>query len=128
MVACKSQVTHAGCAMSRSAGLRAAPRDDAGDIVRDAAGARRTRSVEADVQVLEAIQESVAAAAAAVGPSVVGLGRGWGRGSGVVVAPGRVLTNAHVLRGDEVGVSFADGRMEHGRLLAADVDMDVAVL
>ena len=46
-----------------------------------------------------------------VGPAVVGLGRGWGRGSGVVIAPGRVLTNAHVLRGDEVAVTFADGEV-----------------
>ena len=38
------------------------------------------------------------------GPSVIGLGRGWGRGSGVVIGDGRVLTNAHVLRGDEVAV------------------------
>src|ERR687893_2086079 len=80
------------------------------------------------MQVLRDIQRSITAAAEAVGPSVVGLGRGWGRGSGVVVAPGRVLTNAHVLRGEEVGVTFADGRVEHGRLLAADLDLDVAVL
>jgi serine protease Do len=80
------------------------------------------------MQVLEAMQQAVVAAAEAVGPSVVGLGRGWGRGSGVVVAPGRVLTNAHVLRGEEAGVTFADGRVEHGRLLAADLDLDVAVL
>src|SRR5215207_9132412 len=74
------------------------------------------------------IQETIAGIAERVGPSVVGLERGWGRGSGVVVAPGRVLTNAHVLRGEEVGVTFAGGRVEHGRLLAADVDLDVAVL
>ena len=40
---------------------------------------------------------------------MIGLGRGWGRGSGVVIAHGRVLTNAHVLRGDEVAVTFGDG-------------------
>ncbi len=80
------------------------------------------------MQILEGIQQAVVSAAEVVGPSVVGLGRGWGRGSGVVVAPGRVLTNAHVLRGEEVGVTFADGRVEHGRLLAADVDLDIAVL
>ena len=72
------------------------------------------------------IQEAVAGAAAAVGPSVVGLGRGWGRGSGVVTAAGVVLTNAHVLRGDEVAVSFADGRTEHGRVAGADPDLDLA--
>ena len=33
---------------------------------------------------------------------------------GVVVGDGRVLTNAHNLRGDEVTVAFADGRRETG--------------
>ena len=56
-------------------------------------------------EVLAALQRAVTEAAERVGPAVVGLGRGWGRGSGVVVAPGQVLTVAHVLRGDEVAVS-----------------------
>ena len=34
------------------------------------------------------------------------------RGSGVVIADGRVLTNAHNLRGDEVTVTFRDGRID----------------
>ena len=59
-------------------------------------------------------------AAEKVGPAVVGLGRGWGRGSGVVIAPGQVLTVAHVLRGDEVAVTFADGDVREGRVLGAD--------
>src|SRR5215207_10860780 len=74
------------------------------------------------------IQETIAGIAERVGPSVVGLGRGWGRGSGVVVAPGRVLTNAHVLRGDEVAVTFADGETRLGRVAGADEDLDVAVV
>ena len=78
--------------------------------------------------VLEELQRAVVGAAEQVGPSVVGLGRGWGRGSGVVVAPGRVLTNAHVLRGDEVAVTFADGRTEHGHLAGADADLDLAAI
>jgi serine protease Do len=77
---------------------------------------------------VEELQEAVAGAAARVGPAVVGLGRGWGRGSGVVVEPGRVLTCAHVLRGDEVAVSFRDGRTEHGRVAGADPDLDLAVI
>ena len=40
---------------------------------------------------------------------MVGLGRGWGRGSGVVIAPGHVLTSAHNLRGEEVTVVRRDG-------------------
>ena len=79
-------------------------------------------------QVLEALQEAVTHAADVVGPAVVGLGRGWGRGSGVVVAPGQVLTVAHVLRGDEVAVTFSDGRVAEGRVAGSDPDLDVAVI
>jgi serine protease Do len=79
-------------------------------------------------QVLEALQQAVTDAADKVGPAVVGLGRGWGRGSGVVVAPGQVLTVAHVLRGDEVAVTFADGRTAEGRVAGSDPDLDVAVI
>lgn len=78
--------------------------------------------------VLNALEAAVRDAAEKVGPSVVGLGRGWGRGSGVVVAPGQVLTVAHVLRGDEVAVTFADGDVREGRVLGADPDLDVAVI
>src|SRR5215207_1497279 len=77
---------------------------------------------------LDELQAAVAAAAARVGPAVVGLGRGWGRGSGVVIAAGRVLTNAHVLRGDEVAVRRADGEVVLGRVAATDDALDVAVI
>jgi serine protease Do len=80
------------------------------------------------MSVLTELQEAVSGAAEGVGPAVVGLGRGWGRGSGVITAPGTVLTNAHVLRGDEVAVSFADGRTEHGRVAGADADLDLAAI
>lgn len=79
-------------------------------------------------EVLEAIGRAVNQAAEKVGPSVVGLGRGWGRGSGVVIAPGKVLTVAHVLRGDEVAVAFADGAVREGQVLGSDPDVDVAVI
>ena len=79
-------------------------------------------------QVLEALQQAVAEAADRTGSAVVGLGRGWGRGSGVVVAPGQVLTVAHVLRGDEVAVTFGDGRTAEGRVAGSDPDLDVAVI
>lgn len=77
---------------------------------------------------LAEISSAVAGAAARVGPAVVGLGAGWGRGSGVVVAGGRVLTAAHALRRDEVTLTFRDGRHAPARLAAADADADVAVL
>ncbi len=78
--------------------------------------------------VLEAIQETVAGVAERVGPGVVGLGRGWARGSGVVLDAGRVLTAAHVLRGEDVAVTFADGRTVAGRVLGVDADLDIAVV
>jgi serine protease Do len=77
-------------------------------------------------EVLNALQDAIAGAAAATGPSTVGLGRGWGRGSGVVVAPGSVLTVAHALRGEHVAVTFADGRTAEGRLDGADEDAGLA--
>jgi serine protease Do len=74
------------------------------------------------------LKDFISGAASTVGPSVVGLGRGWGVGSGVVVADGRVLTNAHNLRADETTVAFPDGRREAAALAGADPDLDLAVL
>jgi serine protease Do len=78
--------------------------------------------------VLEQIGTAIGDVADQVGPSVVGIGRGWGVGSGVVIAEGRVLTNAHVLRRDEVTVQFAGDRRETGRVLGVDADGDLAVV
>jgi serine protease Do len=81
------------------------------------------------MSVLEQLEESVQAVADRIGPSVVGVGRGgWRAGSGFVFASGRVLTSAHSVRDDEVTVSFADGRRETGSVLAADPDLDLAVI
>lgn len=77
---------------------------------------------------LEEFEASVQETAQRIGPAVVGLGRGWGLGSGVVIAPGRVLTNAHNLRHDEVNVTFLDGRRENGRVTGSDSDLDLAVV
>src|SRR5215218_6475021 len=74
------------------------------------------------------LQDTIAAVAKGVGPSVVGLGRGWGHGSGVVIADGQILTSAHNLRREEVTVSFQDGRRERGELAGSDGDLDLAVL
>jgi serine protease Do len=73
------------------------------------------------------IETAIGEVAERLGPAVVGLGRGWG-GSGVVIEPGRVLTNAHNVRHDELTVTFADGRRAAGRLTATDGDFDVAVI
>jgi len=80
------------------------------------------------MEALTSLQEAIAGAAERVGPSVVGLGRGWGLGSGVVIGEGHVLTNAHNVRRDQVTVAFADGRRETGEWTAADPDLDLAVV
>jgi serine protease Do len=80
-------------------------------------------------QVLEDIGKAIAATADRLGPAVVGLGRGWGRGSGVVIAPDTVLTSAHALRGEEVAVRLAGGEdAVLGRVAGLDADLDVAVV
>jgi S1-C subfamily serine protease len=61
---------------------------------------------------LEELQQAAARAADVAGPAVVRIGRGPGRGAGVVVDRGVVVTNAHNLRGAETTVTFVDGRSE----------------
>src|SRR5215217_4493784 len=80
------------------------------------------------MEVLKSLQDAIAGAAERVGPSVVGLGRGWGLGSGVVIGEGQVLTNAHNVKREQVTVVFADGRRETGEWSAADPDLDLAVI
>ena len=58
----------------------------------------------------------------------MGIGQRWGAGSGVVLAQGQVLTNAHNLRGDQVTVTFADGRTAEGSVAGHDIDGDLAVI
>src|SRR3954465_3352398 len=77
---------------------------------------------------LEAVTDAVRGAASTVGPSVIGLGRGWGRGSGVVIAEGSVLTTAHNLRGEEVTVAFADCRRAPGTVAGVDPEGALAVV
>lgn len=78
--------------------------------------------------VLEEIQAAVSGIAERIGPSVVGVVDGWSHGSGVVVGPKRILTNAHNIRGDEMTVAFDDGRTARARVLGVDADGDLAVL
>lgn len=63
-----------------------------------------------------------------VGPSVVGIRDGSGHGSGIVFAPGQVLTNAHNIRRGSVQVSFSDGRTAEASVTGVDLDGDLAVL
>ena len=62
-----------------------------------------------------------------VSRSVVAIGR-HGRGSGFVVAPGRVVTNAHNLRDETTEVRFLDGRAVQGTVAGSDVEGDLVVL
>jgi len=80
------------------------------------------------VAVLDEIQAGIRQLAESAGPSVVGIGQRWGVGSGVVLGEGRVLTNAHNVRGDQVTVTFADGRAAEGTVAGHDIDADLAVI
>ncbi len=74
------------------------------------------------------LQETVRTIADRVGGSVVGVAGRRSEGSGLVVAPGRILTNAHNLWGSAVEVRFSDGRTEQAQADGVDVEGDVAVL
>ena len=78
--------------------------------------------------VLDEIGAGIARLAGEAGSSVVGIGQRWGVGSGIVLGEGRVLTNAHNVRGNHVTVTFADGRTAEGNVAGTDVDGDLAVV
>jgi len=78
--------------------------------------------------VLDEIGAGIARLAGEAGSSVVGIGQRWGVGSGVVLGEGRVLTNAHNVRGSHVTVTFADGRTAEGSVAGTDIDGDLAVV
>src|SRR5215472_7075945 len=78
--------------------------------------------------IFDEIQASIAGLAESAGSSVVGIGQRWGVGSGIVLGEGRVLTNAHNIRGDQVTVTFADGRTAEGNVAGHDFDGDLAVV
>ena len=77
---------------------------------------------------IQDLQDTIAEAAATVGPAVVGLGRGWGVGSGVVIAEGQVLTAAQNLRRDELTVVFHDGTRAPAEVAGVDPELGLAVL
>jgi serine protease Do len=75
-----------------------------------------------------ALAEAARAVAESAGPSVVRIGRHGGRGCGVVIGDGLVLTNAHNLRDGTTQVTFADGRAVQAAATGVDIDGDIAVL
>ncbi len=78
--------------------------------------------------ILDEIQEGIARLAGSAGSSVVGVGQRWGAGSGIVLGEGRVLTNAHNVRGDQVAVTLAGDRTTEGTVAGRDIDADLAVI
>jgi serine protease Do len=78
--------------------------------------------------ILDEIQASIVRLAEGAGSSVVGIGQRWGVGSGIVLGEGRVLTNAHNVRGGSVMVTFAGGRTAEGTVAGHDIDGDLAVI
>ena len=83
--------------------------------------------MSASTPLLNEIESTVERMVREQGPAVVGVGRGRRIGTGAVVAPGRVLTAAHVA-GDDVSVTFDDGRVEAGEAIAADRELGIVVL
>jgi serine protease Do len=75
----------------------------------------------------EELTATTQAVAARVGPSIVAIGRN-ARGTGIVLAPGQVLTNAHNLRDRTTQVTFPDGRAVQATVAGIDPDNDLAVL
>ena len=78
--------------------------------------------------VLDELGAAVSSVAEKAGASAVRVGGGWRGGSGVVIASGAVLTNAHNVRSDELTVTFADGRQADGKVAGIDVDGDLVVV
>src|SRR6516164_8058790 len=78
--------------------------------------------------ILDEVGASIRQLAGGAGASVVGIGQRWGAGSGIVLGEGRILTNAHNVRGDQVTVTFADGRTAEGTVAGRDIDGDLAVI
>ena len=78
--------------------------------------------------ILDEVQAGIVRVAEGAGSSVVGIGQRWGVGSGIVLDGGRVLTNAHNVRGGEVTVTFTDGRTAVGTVAGHDIDGDLAVI
>jgi S1-C subfamily serine protease len=80
-------------------------------------------------EALDAYSRTVGAVACRIGPSVVAVARKGGAGSGVVVADGLVLTNAHVAGGARrLSLRAPDGTAAEARIMGADPDTDLALL
>src|SRR6266540_2148996 len=79
------------------------------------------------MSVLEELSAATRRVVAKAAVATVAIGRDR-RGTGVVIGPGQVLTNAHNLRDRTTEVTFADGRSVQGTAAGTDADGDLAVL
>ena len=79
------------------------------------------------MSVVDDLSTTARSVLAALGAAVVSIGQD-GRGSGLVISSGKVLTNAHNMRDRTTLVTFADGRAEQGSVAGSDEDGDLVVL
>jgi serine protease Do len=79
------------------------------------------------MSILQELSEASRRVAEKAAAATVAVGRDR-RGSGVVIGPDQVLTNAHNLRDRTTEVTFADGRSVQGTVAGVDADGDLAVL
>ena len=71
------------------------------------------------------LSSTIRTLAAQVGPTVVGVN---GRGCGIVIGTGLIVTNTHNLDGPEAEIDLGDGNVVTGTVAGADLDGDIAVL
>ena len=75
------------------------------------------------------VSDAAAAIAARVAPSVVIVGNRGGSGAGVIWRPdGRIVTNRHVVHGDTMEITLADGRHLEGKVTAQHQSRDLALI
>ncbi len=77
---------------------------------------------------LAGVQDTISGLATTVGTAVVGVGRRHHVGSGIVIAEGTVLTNAHNIHAREVTITFTDGQTAIGEVTGFDPDGDIATI
>ena len=78
--------------------------------------------------ILDELGSAARSALNAAEPGLAAVGGSWRGASGVVLAPGLVLTSARAIRREQPRVRVAGGEPVEGRVVAADVDGDLAVV